>query len=673
MSLRESIHLRRRARLTLAFLPATIAVVLALPAPAQAAVPAGFTPCPSSSGFYCGTVTVPIDRSGTVPALVGKTIALHVMWKPATVANTEGALIALSGGPGQAATEFADGFAAVLAPALGTRDLVVYDQRGTGGSGLLNCPGAISTAMSLQQFVEMCAAELGPARDFYSSKDSAEDIDAVRQAVGVDRVAIFGISYGTYVAQLYSRLFPTHAAALVLDSVVGATGVDAFSLSNFAAVPKVLAANCARKLCNRITANPFADLARVVKRAGGSGIILNYVGSNGTRNLFRATETDLFGFMVETFSLDAVARARFPAALRSALAGDTYPLGRLLAPVTPSGPSTEVSMALYTATSCTDTRFPWSSSDPLSVRESKATAALNAIPASAYSPFTRGTSLSISNISLCIYWPASSVDASVVAPVPDISVLVLDGLEDDLTPLSDAAAVAALYPHSVRVNVPFTGHSAISDVWPNADTCVESSLTHFFSRTPIPSCSFVTPFFRPVRVDPASLARVKPVRLKGVRGRTIGAVLGTLSDVTTTALSGSNNTGLRGGVFSGSLFKLRLRKLVYVPGVVVNGTYNVVTGIGTVTITGVGSRGKLSVRRGKKYTSVRGTLGGKPLSIHVRTPANDATVAVQLPRLAGLNLVSTRVGQSPVSAAIPSSVPPNRFEILARVRLAFWG
>jgi hypothetical protein len=306
------------------------------------------------------------------------------------------------------------------------------------------------------------------------------------------------------------------------------------------------------------------------------------------------------------------------------------------------------------------------------VREAKATTALDAIPASAYSPFTSATGLAISNIGLCIYWPASSVDSSVTAPAPDISVLVLDGLEDDLTPLSDAGAVAALYPHAVRVNVPFTGHSAISDVWPNADTCVESSLTHFFTNTSIPSCSFVTPFFRPVRVDPGSLASVKPVRVKGIRGRTIGAVLGTLSDVTATALSGSD-TGLRGGIFTGSLLKLRLRKLVYVPGVVVSGTYNAVTGIGTVTVTGVGSHGTLSVDRGKKYTTVTGRLGKKPLRIRVRTAANDAKVEVQLPRLIGLNLVSTRVGRSSASTAAPSSVPPNGLETLARLRSGLWG
>jgi len=59
--------------------------------------------------------------------------------------------------------------------------------------------------------------------------------------------------------------------------------------------------------------------------------------------------------------------------------------------------------------------------------------------------------------------------------------------------------------------------------------------------------------------------------------------------------------------------------------VVVSGTYNLLSGIGTVTVTGVGSHGTLSVNRAKKYTTVKGKLGNKPLHIRVRTDANDAT------------------------------------------------
>lgn len=607
-------------------------LLLAVPAPADTAVPLGFLPCPDDPGFSCGNVVVPVDRSGAVPELAGRAISLNVMIKPAAVANTDGALFALAGGPGQAATPAASDFAEALASALQTRDLVVFDQRGTGSSGYLDCPGA-SSSSTLEDFVIACAQEIGPARDFYSSKDSAEDIEAIRQAIGVERVTIFGVSYGTYVAQLYSRLFPAQTAALVLDSVVPATGVDPFLRSNFQAISKVLKANCSRGLCRGITRNPLADLSKVVKLVARKP--LRVVDGSGTPRLFKVGEADLLDFVVETFSLDAVARARTPAALRSARAGDTYPLGRLLLPApSSSAPSTEMSVALYMATSCADTPFPWNSTDDPATRGTKASDALAALPANTFSPFSRSTVLALSNISICRYWPPTGVSSAVPAPVPDVAVLVLEGLADDLTPLADAVSVGSLFPHAIRVNVPFSGHSVISNVWPNADVCVSRALRGFFSNQPIPSCSFVKPFFRPTPVDPSSFAKVKPLRLAGERGRTLAAALGTLSDVTMSALSMVGPpSGLRSGFFSGPPNRVRLRDVVYVPGVQVNGTANLLNGVARVSVSGKASRGSLTVRRGKKTTLVTGKLGGRSFSVRVRTPANDAKVITYLPRL----------------------------------------
>jgi pimeloyl-ACP methyl ester carboxylesterase len=631
-----------RSDLSGVFALIVVLVALALPAPALGAVPAGFVPCTTASGFYCGHVVVPVDRSGiAIPTT--KTITLNVMWKSARVADTEGALFALAGGPGQAATPFAPEFAAALAPALDTRDLIVFDQRGTGASAL-DCPGA-AMALTYQQYVQECASELGTERYYYTSKDSALDMDAVREAVGADMVTVFGVSYGTYVAQLYAKLFPEYAVALVLDSVVPSTGVDWILRSNFKAIPSVLAANCSNKLCRGITRNPYGDLKRLAARARTKGgLSLRYVNSAGKMRALKASQIDLLYYVTEMFSFDAASRARFPAAVRSALSGDPYPLGRLLVPTSSAAVSNaELSNALYLATRCTEESFPWSTSDPLSARKSKLAGALATIPTSAFNPFTSAAALSLSDVSYCQYWPAPTVavDPTVTEPLPDIPVLVLNGQEDDVTPAADAKEVAALFPQAKSVSVPFTGHSVLTDVWPNASTCVTQALASFFSSAAISSCNYVTPFFKPVKRDPTSLAQVKAVKQKGVRGQTIGAVLGTLSDVSMTELSGSGPTaGLRGGYFSGSLTNLRLRKLVYVPGVVVSGRLNLVSGLAKVTVTGQGARGKLVIRRYKKITTIKGTLDGKRLSIKNATSTNDSTVATRLPGLLSRNLAA---------------------------------
>jgi pimeloyl-ACP methyl ester carboxylesterase len=62
----------------------------------------------------------------------------------------------------------------------------------------------------------------------------------------VRKVALMGVSYGTFVAEQYARRFPTHVSRLILDSVVLPHGIDAFSLDSYARMGRVLRAQCAR-------------------------------------------------------------------------------------------------------------------------------------------------------------------------------------------------------------------------------------------------------------------------------------------------------------------------------------------------------------------------------------------------------------------------------------------
>src|SRR5436190_1826227 len=75
--------------------------------------------------------------------------------------------------------------------------------------------------------VSACAAQLGARRAFYTSRDSADDMEAVRQSIGVDRISLFGGSYGTYTALTYARRYPQHVESLILDSPVAPGGLDA--------------------------------------------------------------------------------------------------------------------------------------------------------------------------------------------------------------------------------------------------------------------------------------------------------------------------------------------------------------------------------------------------------------------------------------------------------------
>src|SRR3954451_10394217 len=129
----------------------------------------------------CATLPVPLDRTGAV----GGTVPLKVarLDDSDVVAPT---LVYLSGGPGGAGIE--EMLAVMpLVPVLGERYHVVgFDQRGTGGSGLLRCP-ALERDPRLRSVSagEDCARRLGDERRFYTTPDSVEDLEALRAELGV--------------------------------------------------------------------------------------------------------------------------------------------------------------------------------------------------------------------------------------------------------------------------------------------------------------------------------------------------------------------------------------------------------------------------------------------------------------------------------------------------------
>jgi pimeloyl-ACP methyl ester carboxylesterase len=163
--------------------------------------------CPSNvpAGFQCATVTVPLDRGGQVPG----TVTLKLERKQAGLTASKDAVIALAGGPGQAALPLSEFVAKAIAPALGARDLLVFDQRGTGASDPLSCP--VFEVLSTQpagEIFQQCASELGPARAAFTTQESVQDIEALREAGGYEKLVLYGTSFGTKVALEYAERYP---------------------------------------------------------------------------------------------------------------------------------------------------------------------------------------------------------------------------------------------------------------------------------------------------------------------------------------------------------------------------------------------------------------------------------------------------------------------------------
>ena len=171
----------------------------------------------------CGRFAVPEDPDD--PA--GRQIDLAVAVIPAVSARARpDPLFLLAGGPGQGAR---DAFVPVLGALAGVRrdrDIVLIDQRGTGGSNPMNCDfpdETFDTQIDPERFRSMardCLASLPGDPRYYTTSVAIRDLDAVRAALGYERINLYGGSYGTRVAQHYLRHYPGHTRTVILDGVV---------------------------------------------------------------------------------------------------------------------------------------------------------------------------------------------------------------------------------------------------------------------------------------------------------------------------------------------------------------------------------------------------------------------------------------------------------------------
>jgi pimeloyl-ACP methyl ester carboxylesterase len=336
---------------------------------------------------------------------------------------------------------FADTFASNL-PMAG-RDLVMLDQRGTGASGLLRCPSIEGDeSAGFSRAVARCARRLGTRRSFYTSADSAEDVEALRIRLGVPRIALFAVSYGTRVAVEYARRHPDRLERLILDSPIAAEGLDPLARDTLGAVPRVLKRLC-RSGCGGAEARPVADMARLVKRLRRAPIRRTV--QRGNRKLRITVDADdLLGLLVSG-DLDPSFMRRIPPAVRAALRGNSRLLVGLTlrAPGEIAEPLSVFSPAVYVATTCEESPTAWDPSGALDARRAQARAALAAAPASALAPFDRTAALRFGLLSLCGGWPAP---ARLVAPAPPlpttVPALVLSGELDLRTPTESARALA---------------------------------------------------------------------------------------------------------------------------------------------------------------------------------------------------------------------------------------
>ncbi|MGH3388713.1 MAG: alpha/beta fold hydrolase, partial [Actinomadura sp.] len=225
-------------------------VILAVPAGADgesaAADEIAWAACPPGDPFLenaeCADVSVPLDYRKPN----GRKISIAVSRVRHTAPDSEyqGVLLANPGGPGGGGLFLSGGLASWLpAEVAATYDIIGFDPRGVGSSTpALTCdpdyadpvrpdyvPASAREELAWiaksKNYAEACAEKFGWLLPHLRTTDAARDIDAIRTALGADKINYYGFSYGTYLGATYGTLFPNRVNRMVLDGNVDVRGV----------------------------------------------------------------------------------------------------------------------------------------------------------------------------------------------------------------------------------------------------------------------------------------------------------------------------------------------------------------------------------------------------------------------------------------------------------------
>lgn len=210
-------------------------------------------PASARAVLECTTVPVPLDHDRPD----GTTIEIMISRLASTSpAERRGVLLLNPGGPGGSGLSQPADMSALGMPAsvLDAYDLIGMDPRGVGHSAPVSCgftveqnyPGNVppyaqdaaavtEQAKAVRKIADQCAANDPEGRMRHmTTANTARDMDAIREALGEDRLSFYGASYGSALGGAYASLFPETSDRVIIDSNLGATSLDRGSLRRFA-------------------------------------------------------------------------------------------------------------------------------------------------------------------------------------------------------------------------------------------------------------------------------------------------------------------------------------------------------------------------------------------------------------------------------------------------------
>jgi len=415
----------------------------------------------------CGSLEVLENRSATS----GRRIPIKVVVFPAKAANpAPDPLFIIAGGPGQSATEFAGLLIRDFAFAHEKRDVVFVDQRGTGGSNPLQCSlgGSLdeivhSVAIGVDAdipAVRACRQELEKRADlrFYTTPIAMDDLDAVRGALGYERINLWAASYGTRAALVYMRQYPSRVRSAILRAV---GGVDlklpvTVSADGQRALDRLFGACSMDPACR--TAYPAAEssLRTVMARLKDTPVTIQALDPRtGTHGDVRVDD-NVFGTTLFFLLFVADWSKEIPRIVHAAEAGDFKPFTAFL----PLSVLTAVPVhwGMRRSVLCSE-------DIPLTSEAEVRSAAANTAV---------GDSSNIGLLQSCREWPAGELPKGYSEPVKsDVPVLAISGEDDPVLPPHRAEDALTHLPNATHVIVPGAAHG------PNFPSCTTTLAKEF--------------------------------------------------------------------------------------------------------------------------------------------------------------------------------------------------
>jgi pimeloyl-ACP methyl ester carboxylesterase len=404
---------------------------------------------------YCTRFDVPEDWD----APAGRHIALRVAVVGSNALRRDpDPVVFLDGGPGGAASEDYPAVAAALAPLRQRRDILLIDQRGTGGSNALSCntegaadqpPAAVTLPpdpSARLQLVQHCLAAVRAhaAPEHYTTSDAIRDLEAIRLALGAPRLNLIGVSYGTRVAQQYAARYPGAVRSVVLDSVVpNALALGNDHARNLEQVLQSLFAHCrAEPQCQRSFGDPYATLYRLRDRLRTQPQSLTVRDPSDYQPLQLHLSADDLGTIVRINAYNPLTAALLPLTLDQANHGNYAPLvsqKKWLA----DDLGSELTGGMELSVVCSE------DADLLRARPEDATTLLG--------------NEQIANIrSACSVWPRGTRPADFHQPFTSATpVLILAGQYDPVTPPRYATELLATLTNARVLLAPGQGHAVI--------------------------------------------------------------------------------------------------------------------------------------------------------------------------------------------------------------------